>query len=143
MATYVRLFLGLVLLFCPAMGWSMPAHTIALGGHTLKVELAIDRDDLERGLMYRKTIAPYDGMLFDFEDEIHAQMWMKNTIIPLDMVFFDGTGKIVHFHRNAVPHSLDIIACPAPARYVLELNAGDIDRLGLKLGDAFEYEVGE
>lgn len=129
--------------FAPTWSMAFSEHFISLAGHNLKVELATEEKDLQQGLMFRKTIAPYDGMLFDFGQETTAQMWMKNTLIPLDMVFFDDNRKIVHLHYGAVPHSLDRISSPLPARYVLELNAGDIDRLGLKLGDRFEYEVKE
>jgi uncharacterized membrane protein (UPF0127 family) len=70
-----------------------------------------------------------------------ATMWMKNTLIPLDMLFVDSTGHIVNIHERAVPRSLDTIAAAAPVRAVIELNGGTAARLGIKPGDRVIYPI--
>jgi uncharacterized protein len=99
------------------------------------VELALTPAQQEQGLMYRPRLAPDAGMLFDFRDLAPRAFWMKNTLIPLDMLFIGGDGKIVDIHERAVPLSEDIIASKVPARAVLELNGGTVDRLGIAVGD--------
>ena len=89
----------------------------------------------ERGLMFRRFLAPDRGMLFDFEIERPVMMWMKNTYLPLDMVFLDRSGRVVGLAENTVPQSEKIIPSGAPAYGVLELNAGTAARIGLKIGD--------
>ena len=107
----------------------------ASGAHKFSIELAITEAQSEQGLMFRQSLAPDAGMLFDFKKPIEARMWMKNTLIPLDMLFLDGDGKIVDIHERAVPYSLDVIASKAPARFAVELNGGTVARLGIKIGD--------
>jgi uncharacterized protein len=75
------------------------------------------------------------GMLFDFAKEVPVSMWMKNTLIPLDMVFADDAGVIRHIHRGAIPHDETIIEAPAPMRWVLEVNAGFVDQFKIQTGD--------
>lgn len=99
------------------------------------LEIADEPEERNFGLMMRELLAPRHGMLFDFEQTQTIGMWMKNTLIPLDMVFLDEQRRVVFVHRHAEPHSLDIISPPMPVRYTLELNAGDIDRYGLRRGD--------
>lgn len=136
------LLLGLQLFDAPAS--AMPERHIVLHGadaqRRLRVELAKDPVDLMRGLMFRQRLAPYDGMLFDFGMMKPIQMWMKNTDIPLDMVFFDEARRVVHIHRGAIPHDETTIASPALARYVLEVDAGKADTLHLATGQHFEWE---
>jgi uncharacterized protein len=107
----------------------------ASGTHKFSIELATTEAQMEQGLMFRRYLAPDAGMLFDFKRPIAAQMWMKNTPIPLDMLFLDAGGKVVDLHERAVPYSLDVIASKAPARFVIELNGGTVARLGISVGD--------
>jgi len=109
--------------------------TTASGPHRFIIELAFSDAQMEQGLMFRRNLAPDAGMLFDFHRSMTATMWMKNTFIPLDMLFVDASGKIVDFHERAVPQSLDTISSRAPCRYVIELNGGTVERLGIKVGD--------
>jgi len=88
-----------------------------------------------RGLMFRQQLAARTGMWFDFEIQQRLSMWMKNTELPLDMLFVDRHGVIQHIHRTAIPHDLTPIRPPQPVRYVLELNAGDAERYRLSVGD--------
>ncbi len=100
-----------------------------------QIEIADTAPARTRGLMQRATLDPRNGMLFDFKRETAIRMWMKNTLIPLDMFFIDANGRIRHIATDTVPHSETLIAAPAPARYVLELNAGEAARFGIEVGD--------
>lgn len=106
----------------------------AAGPKTWSIELADTPEETARGLMFRKTMEKQHGMLFQFGQTRMVDMWMKNTFIPLDMVFFDANGRISHIHKGAVPQSLDIISSNVPARFVLEVNAGEADTFGLQIG---------
>jgi uncharacterized protein len=105
------------------------------GPQKFAIELALSDAQMEQGLMFRRSMAPDAGMLFDFKSPTNVTMWMKNTLIPLDMLFLDSSGRIIDIHERAVPLSTDIIAGKAPARYVIELNGGTVARLGIKPGD--------
>jgi uncharacterized membrane protein (UPF0127 family) len=107
----------------------------ASGPHRFTVELATTPDQMEQGLMFRQSLAADAGMLFDYRAPAMAAMWMKNTLIPLDMLFVDERGRIINIHERAVPGSLDPIAAAAPARAVIELNGGTAARLGIRPGD--------
>jgi uncharacterized membrane protein (UPF0127 family) len=99
------------------------------------VELANTNGQRQQGLMYRKAMAPTNGMLFDFGVDREVTMWMRNTLIPLDMLFISKLGKIEHIHANAVPHSESIISSRGAVRYVLELSGGSAANFGIKIGD--------
>jgi uncharacterized protein len=105
------------------------------GTHKFHVELATTPAQLEQGLMFRQILAPDAGMLFDFQHPSPVSMWMKNTFIPLDMLFIDAQGRILNIAERTVPHSLDTIASAGPARAVLEVNGGTAARLGIRPGD--------
>jgi len=102
---------------------------------TFTVEVANSDSQRQQGLMFRKSMSDDHGMLFDFKEDRDVMMWMKNTFIPLDMLFISKAGKITHIHTNAVPHSEDIISSNGPVRYVLELNGGAAKKLGITVGD--------
>lgn len=95
------------------------------------------RTDAERakGLMFRQSMPGEHGMLFDFERDQTVTMWMKNTYIPLDMVFIRADGTVHRIEKRTEPHSERVISSGAPVRAVLELNAGVTDKLSLKPGD--------
>jgi hypothetical protein len=116
-----------------------PASTLTIvsasGRHRFTVEVAETPEQMEQGLMFRRELAPDAGMLFDYKQPIVATMWMRNTLIPLDMLFVDGTGRIVNIHERAVPQSDDVITAAAPVRAVIELNGGTAARLGIRPGD--------
>ncbi len=113
----------------------------ANGPHKFTVELATTPAQMEQGLMFRQRLAPDAGMLFDFVAPSRAMMWMKNTLIPLDMLFVDAEGHIVNIHERAVPGSLATIAAAAPVRAVIELNGGTAARLGIRPGDRVVYPI--
>ncbi|OCP00981.1 MULTISPECIES: DUF192 domain-containing protein [unclassified Ensifer] len=106
--------------------------------HELTVELAVDPDQREQGLMFRKSMAPDQGMLFDFGQTRRVMMWMKNTYLPLDMLFIDDNGVVRTIREDAVPHSEAIIDSGEPVAFVLELNAGTVRRLHIRPGDRLE-----
>ncbi|WP_245415158.1 DUF192 domain-containing protein [Hoeflea marina] len=99
------------------------------------VELALTPADREQGLMNRTEMASDHGMLFRFDATRDVYMWMKNTVLPLDMVFIAEDGAVAGVAHDAVPFSETIIASPGPVRYVLELNAGVAAASGIMAGD--------
>ena len=109
--------------------------------HSILVEVAISADERQQGLMGRRSMPLDWGMLFDFGHLQIIHMWMKNTNIPLDMLFIDEKGNISAIAGNTVPYSTDIISSPHPARAVLELNAGTISRLKIKVGDTIVHQI--
>jgi len=113
----------------------------ATGPHRFVVELAETPGQMEQGLMFRRSLAPDAGMLFDFKQPTVATMWMHNTLIPLDMLFVDRQGLIVNIAQRAVPESDQTIAAVAPVRVVIELNGGTAERLGIKPGDHVLYPI--
>lgn len=115
---------------------------VELRGHRYNVEIAETEQQRERGLMFRDSLAPDSGMLFVHESEQPLSYWMKNTRIPLDILYFDQQRQLVSV-ATAPPCSLGN-ACPpfpseGPARYVLELNAGDARKLHAVKGDRINF----
>ncbi len=103
--------------------------------HKFIVELALTPEEQAQGLMFRETMAPDAGMLFYHQVERRLGMWMKNTVLPLDMLFIGYDGTILTIVENTVPFSETVIAPQHPSKAVLELNAGTAARLSLAPGD--------
>lgn len=99
------------------------------------IELATTSEERSQGLMNREQMADDHGMLFDFGVTRPVMMWMKNTILPLDMVFLSDDGEVLGVAADAVPFSEDIIASPGAVRYVLEINGGLASRKNIDAGD--------
>lgn len=108
--------------------------------HPFDIELAITLEEKATGLMHRTEMAEDAGMLFYFGDEVKRTFWMKNTLIPLDMLFVKRDGTIRHIHENAVPHDLTVIPSQGGAAAVLEINGGMSQKLGIKAGDRVKHE---
>jgi uncharacterized membrane protein (UPF0127 family) len=112
---------------------------IALPSNKIIIAEIADNDKARsRGLMYRKYLPPENGMLFVFDIEDFHSFWMKNTLIPLDIIWLDKDFRIVYFYQNVPPCKSDPCASYAPllkAKYVLEVNSGFIKNVGLKLDD--------
>jgi uncharacterized membrane protein (UPF0127 family) len=115
------------------------AIVTAGGKHEFTVELALTTAQHQQGLMFRREMARDAGMLFDFGPRLRrASMWMKNTYIPLDMLFIKPDGLIESIAERTTPHSLDAISSRGKVRYVLEVNGGTAARLGISPGDHVE-----
>lgn len=99
------------------------------------VELALTPRQQARGLMFRTEMEDHEGMLFMFNDVAMRSFWMKDTLIPLDMLFIHPDGTIHHIHHNAKPQDLTSITSKYPSEAVLELNGGTADKMDIKVGD--------
>jgi uncharacterized membrane protein (UPF0127 family) len=105
------------------------------GEAQVTVELAQTAAEQERGLMFRERIGQDEGMLFVFPEDGERVFWMKNTLIPLDMIFIDGLGRIVGLVARAEPRTETPRRSGGPCRYVLEVAGGFADEHGVKIGD--------
>jgi uncharacterized membrane protein (UPF0127 family) len=141
----------------PRLGWAMPVLAVALiafaadcartaelqtlefagktGVHAFHVEMAITPEEKERGLMFRRELPDGHGMLFDFQFDQNVAFWMKNTYIPLDMLFIRGDGRILRIAENTEPLSERNIPSGGPVRAVLEVIGGTAKKLGIAAGD--------
>ncbi|HBO97016.1 MAG TPA: hypothetical protein DE315_03835 [Candidatus Omnitrophica bacterium] len=144
---FVSCFL-LLCFFCG--GCSRPdartADQVCFGDKCVQVEVVRKEEELHRGLQFRTSLAPDGGMLFVFQKSGPYAFWMKDTLIPLDMIWMDSERRIVHIEHNVPPCAAD--PCPryppsGPALYVLEINAGFAAKLGLKVGDTMEFRLKE
>ncbi|MFZ5738075.1 MAG: DUF192 domain-containing protein [Pseudomonadota bacterium] len=111
------------------------------GVHVFSVEVATTEKEREVGLMYRKSLPDGQGMLFDFRPEQQVAMWMKNTYIPLDMIFIRGDGTILRIAENTEPMSTRIIASGGPVSGVLEVAGGTAKKLGIAAGDRVAHPL--
>ena len=119
--------------------WALDRNTveIATGGgvQIFKVEIADTEAAREKGLMFRKSLPPGQGMLFDFHREAPVGFWMKNTYVPLDMIFIRSNGRIANIAENAKPLSETVIPSDGPVLAVLEVAGGTARKLGIVPGD--------
>jgi uncharacterized membrane protein (UPF0127 family) len=142
----IGLFAGTVLV-CAAPGFAQDGPTeplsivTATGTHNFSVEVMRAQPQLEKGLMFRKSMPEDHGMLFDFQREQSVMMWMKNTLIPLDMIFIAKTGRVVGIIANAKPMSEQILTVLEPTDAVLELNGGIAAKIGAKVGDRVHHPI--
>ena len=111
------------------------------GPHHFDVEVMRTEAEREKGLMFRRFMPADRGMLFDFKAEAPIMMWMKNTYLPLDMVFISHSGTVTGVAENAEPMSERIIPSGGPVYAVLEVNAGTVAKIGLKPGDHIRNEL--
>ena len=144
------------ILVLAALMFAMPASALAAqlptdrerlvietgsGPAAFTVELALSDADRASGLMNRHSMAPDHGMLFRFDQTRPVLMWMKNTPLPLDMIFIDADGVVARVAANTVPFSESIIPSVVPVRYVLELNSGTAAKSGILVGDKARHRV--
>ena len=111
----------------------------ASGVHAFKVEVAANEAARETGLMRRRYMPADRGMLFEFDREAPVSFWMKNTYIPLDMIFIARNGSVTHIAADAEPLSEALIPSGGPCAAVLELNGGTAARIGAKVGDKVRH----
>ena len=109
--------------------------------HEFTVELAKTPEEIQQGLMYRESLAPDAGMLFDFGTTRQASMWMKNTLISLDMLFILEDGRVVAIARKTQPGSLRSVGPGVPVRAVLEIPGGRAKELGIEPGDTVVHPI--
>lgn len=107
--------------------------------HQFSIELVVTADKQRRGLMYRTELADDAGMLFFYQNCELASFWMKNTYIPLDMIFIEADGRIARIAEEAQPHTLDIHQSGVPVNGILEVNGGLTQRLGIAAGDYIRH----
>jgi uncharacterized protein len=113
----------------------------AAGERTITVELAQSPDEMALGLMYRTSLAEGQGMLFPSPAEREVSMWMRNTYIPLDMIFIRANGMIHRIETMTEPLSEAIVSSNGPVLAVLELAGGGAARLGIKPGDQVRHPI--
>ncbi|TNF64358.1 MAG: DUF192 domain-containing protein [Rhodobacteraceae bacterium] len=111
----------------------------AWGEALFSVEIADDPAERSQGLMFREKMARNAGMLFIYETPQVASFWMKNTLIPLDMIFFDRTGTVVHVHHRAIPGDLTPITGGRDILMVLEINGGLAELFRIAPGDTMRH----
>jgi uncharacterized membrane protein (UPF0127 family) len=111
------------------------------GVHVFTVEMAKTDEERQKGLMFRKEMPEGTGMLFDFKPDQNVSMWMRNTYIPLDMLFINGDGTIRRIAENTEPLSERTISSGGPVRGVFEVIAGTAKKLGIKAGDKVAHPL--
>lgn len=151
---YPHIKLNIRIVIALAMAWLVlaPASAFAAemqpleivtksGVHVFTVEMAKTEQERATGLMYRKELAEGRGMLFDFSPEQPVSMWMKNTFIPLDMIFIRSDGRILRIAENTEPHSEKIISSGGLAKGVLEVIGGTARKYGIQPGDRVAHPL--
>ncbi len=144
-------FGAMMLLCCTDQGCrreaAFPPQVVLPGAHdqeiVVQVEVARQSNERERGLMFRKELAENSGMLFVYPSEAPLSFWMKNTYLPLDMIFINDTMRIVGIVENAEPLTLDARSINTPARYVLEVNGFFARRHGIQPGGRVRFKISQ
>lgn len=106
---------------------------------TFRSEVARTREEQSRGLMFRTAMGDGEGMIFLFDAPRNSAFWMKNTVIPLDIIFIGTDNRILNVAANAVPYSEQALPSAGVAKAVLEINGGRAAKLGIKAGDRVEW----
>lgn len=141
----VLLGLALALFASPSLAKGLKVERLAVvtssGVHRFSVEIADTAETRERGLMFRTHLAADRGMLFNFRAVGSTAFWMRNTLIPLDIIFIAADGHIVSIAKNAVPHDETPIPSGGPVLGVLELRGGRADEIGARPGDTVRHRI--
>ena len=148
----LRVFLSALLLLLPLQGSAQTGQlleferselqiTTADETYTFAIELALTPEQQSQGLMFRQSMAADAGMLFVQNNEGIRNFWMRNTFIPLDMLFIKADGTIAHIAERTIPQSLETVSSRVPVQAVLELNGGTARRLGIKVGDKVTHPL--
>ena len=135
-------FAAVFLLLMPT-GCSRAPQRACFGGACFELEVARTQEQRSQGLMFRESLEADEAMLFIFEKEDVYCFWMKNTLLPLDIIWLDANKEVVYIAENVHPCRRDPCpnTCPdKPAKYAIELNAGTCKDLGLRAGDSFILE---
>lgn len=125
----------------PESGLKVVPLTITQAGkvHRFKVEVAATPAEQQKGMMFRTRMGTDEGMVFPFPQPREASFWMRNTVIPLDLIFVAPDGRIANIAANAVPYSESHLTSAGPVKAVLELNGGRAAELGIVAGDRVEW----
>lgn len=129
------------LMAAPKMRVETVVVVTSTGRHAFTAEIADTAPLRRQGLMQRTKLAPDHGMLFDNNVDREMHMWMRNTLLALDMIFITKNGLVVKVAKNTVPHSENVISSDVPVRGVFEVIAGTADRINLKPGDRIEHPL--
>lgn len=125
--------------------WAAETQTVEIatkgGVQIFVVEMAVTMEERAQGLMYRKELPDGKGMLFDFSPEQNVAMWMKNTYIPLDMIFIKADGRILRIAENTEPLSTEIVSSGGSVRAVLEVIGGTARKYGIAPGDQVSHAL--
>ncbi|MEJ6401724.1 DUF192 domain-containing protein [Yoonia sp. 2307UL14-13] len=140
----MRRLLSTCLIFLAGPGWAVCADDKVTvigdwGQATFTVEIADDAQERAQGLMFVDRMATLEGMLFVYDEPQAVSFWMKNTLIPLDMLFVSPAGEVLSLHENAIPGDLTPIPGGDGVQMVLEINGGLVDRLGIGVGDVLQH----
>ena len=138
---HLVIFSGIVLFWMLSACNGHVTPEVCFENNCYSVEIADTQEKRVEGLMHRESMASSWGMLFVFDAEENHSFWMKNTIIPLDIIWIDATGAVVHIEENTAPYSLQSLQPEHPAKYVLELNAGEVQLSQIRLGDQVSLPV--
>ena len=137
------LFLGMICVF-EIFCFAKQPNKVCFQQRCFKVELAISVSQKAKGLMFRESLESDAGMLFIYDKEQKPDFWMKNTYIPLDIIWLNKDKEVVFIKRNLMPcksKECPIISSDKDSQYVLEINAGTVDSLGLKLYDKLQFYI--
>lgn len=107
--------------------------------HAFRVEVARTSEEQAKGLMFRTAMGANEGMIFPMDPPRDAAFWMRNTVIPLDIIFIGKDGRILNIAANAVPYSETALPSAGPVKGVLELNGGRAAQLGIRAGDTVRW----
>jgi uncharacterized protein len=137
--------MGLLMALTPGLALGCSTDRLDIrwqsGKASFAIEVADDQDERAKGLMFREKMAMSAGMLFAYEAPRRASFWMKNTLIPLDMIFADPAGKVTAVHANAVPGDLTSIDGGEGVQYIVEINGGLAKRLGIAPGAELQHPL--
>lgn len=122
-----------LLLVCALASCALPTIQARIGGEEFRLEVARSEEEKAQGLMHRRSLGERRGMIFVYKADERLSFWMKNTLIPLDLVFLSRDGEVLQIEALK-PHSLKPVTSERAARYALELPAGTAARLGLEPG---------
>lgn len=148
-ARIAAIFLAYTILLTSFSSWGGSAATEKIviekqgggSGEVFEVEIANTPEKLINGLMFRKSLPERSGMLFLFDDEAPVSFWMRNTLIPLDMLFIKSDGRISKIHHSAKPLDETSVTSGTPVIAVLEVNGGISKAFGIKEGDIVRYKA--
>lgn len=134
--------IALILLILPVAACSQEGQVVLItedGQHKFNVELVDTPKTRAQGLMFRQNLGDNEGMLFDFKEQRPVAFWMRNTFIPLDMIFVRADGIIANIHVNALPQDPTSIPSDGPVQFVLEIPGGRSVEIGLAAGDEMQH----